>query len=124
MLVCSLFLLKANPNSGVPLHNSPLATQNRLNEVINAFLHNCSKCLVVLEIFCEYVLLLLPKKFLFLWLGQESVLCVLLAPFACNLLPNVYLRFGCLLLCLFCWCRQVLAVNQIPFLECRQLPEQ
>src|SRR5690606_31964687 len=105
-------------------HNSPLATQNRLNEAINGFLHNCSKYLVVLEIFCECVLPLLPKKFLFLWLGQESVLCVLLAPFVCILLPNVYLRFGYLLLWLFYWCRQVLAVNQIPFLECRQLPEQ
>src|SRR5690554_4711613 len=102
MLVCSLFLLKANPNSGVPLHNSPLATQNHLSAAINAFLHNYSKCLVVLEIFCEYVLPLLPKKFLFLWLGQESVLCVLLAPFVCILLPNACLRFGCLLLWLSC----------------------
>src|SRR5690625_597108 len=77
--------------------------------------------------FCFFsvcVVLLLTKKFLFLWLGQESVLCVLLAPFVCILLLSVYLRFGCLLLWLFCSCQQVLAVNQIPFLECRQLPEQ
>ena len=32
-------------------------------------------------------------------------------------MQNVYLRFGCLLLWLFCWFRQVLAVNQIQFLE-------
>src|SRR5690606_26196154 len=124
LLVCSLFLLKANPISSVPLHNSPLVTQNHLSVATNAFLHNCSKCLVVLEIFYECVLPLLPRKSLFLWLGQEFVLCVLLVPFVCNLLQNVYLRFGCLLLWLFCWCRQVLAVNQIPFLKCRQLPEQ